>query len=57
MISHKEIIELMAETIQERRDAISATAKSTQEHEKSEFGVGFSIRETDATKSKLQEES
>ena len=45
-MDHDDIMELMAETIQERREAIYATAKSTQDFEKSEFGSGYSIIDT-----------
>lgn len=42
-MDHDSIMELMAETIQERREAIYATAKSSKDYEKSEFGNGYSI--------------
>lgn len=47
MTSRDDILHLMAETIQERRQAIYATAKSTQEYEKAEFGQGYSIITTE----------
>lgn len=44
-MDHDSIMEVIAETIVERSNAIHATAKSSQDYERAEFGLGFTIIE------------